>query len=68
MGLTGPDQIDVGEWVEEEISGREGEKKRERERERKILFFGFSKLEYILFVIFRNEVSFLRILSRIFDI
>ena len=41
----------------------------ENERERiKIFSFGFLKSEYILFVIFQNEVSFLCILSHIFDI
>ena len=52
-----------------EREGRKRERWEEKERERmKIFSFGFSKPEYILFVIFQNEVLFLRILSHIFDI
>ena len=53
-------------WGEREEGGI-----REREREREdIIFwvFGFPKPEYILLVIFQNEILFLRILNRIFDI
>ena len=58
----------------EDFEEREKRKRDEGERERgkrkrfSFRVFGFSKPEYILFVIFRNEVSFLHILSRIFDI
>ena len=34
MGLVGPDQINAGDWVEEEISGERKKRKRERERGR----------------------------------
>ena len=60
-------------WLRERISGRE-KKRKERgkraEREKKEVFrsFGVSKFEFILFSVFRSNISFLRISIRIFEI
>ena len=73
MGLARADQIHAGEWVEEEISGREREKrerdggKREREKEKDIIFRVFKTRIYT-FCDFSKRSLFLRILSRIFNI
>ena len=48
---------------------RRGEKEKKEEREKEGLrFFGFLKPNFILFSIFRNAISFLRISNHIFDI
>ena len=62
-GLVRSSSINTGSIV----GGFHGERK-EEEREEENKVFGFSKLEFILFSIFRNEISFLHILTRVFDI
>ena len=47
---------------------KEKEKEKEKKRESSRKFFGFSKLDFILFSVFRNVISFSHISTRIFDI
>ena len=55
------------EGGEKERKKKKGEREREREREKKKVS-GFVKSDYILLSVFWNKISFLRILTRVFDI
>ena len=66
-------------WPDRCLKGREERRVEEREREirekgrreeknKVFRFFEFSKPEFILFSVFQNEISFLHISTRIFDI
>ena len=70
-GLIGSSSIDARSSVGEGISRREkwrGERRRKEKRKEEKESFKFLKLEFILFSVFQNEISFLRILTRVFDI